>query len=1071
MELLDFYSKHILFNFLSFGTLLVTIFTSLFAYFFLTLRNKSKSTLHLGIAFFFLSLFNLGYFLAALLYHPIAAYHRWFTGCFILPSILHFGQFFLKYPTDLNPKNSNRILFSMWAVSIISAILFIYNTISVDRKFHFTGHYWDFDAEQISKSLGILIAIYSIISFLIIPIWKVYKIKSKERKTIIQLAIASLIAAITPNITNIMSRDGAIERSAYLLSLTLFFVIGFFIISVVYVNSTKDRTTFMAKIVGLTMVTLLIIMQASTFYSMKDKDVDYDSLRVENVFRIIEGGDKYKDTKYFIQYKLETQILEKKDYPETTNLDLPMVEVDFKNTVIYDEIKELAETNFKQSLINYLNTTHSYFEGYKGSILYFIEKNDKLNDIELKNKIFSHFDSIDQSSFVHRNKISLLDKNQFCNQFISYIQTSSLTHFKNAIEKNLKNCKWKEKEITNLELRQEVLKYLRSFNPSFSRTYRRSLDDYTKQKHFLSYIYFDKYTRTLSEVGYSYQGYRQYLHSAAFTQQIILIVVVFVVIVLYPLFFKGSLINPLWELVTALERVNIGNLDVEVPVKVNDEIGFLSESFNSMVISIRYARSELKIHADTLEQKVKDRTKQVEEQMEEVNKLKVQQDGDYFLTSLLAKPLYMNANKSEFVKTDFLIKQKKKFEFKNKEVEIGGDICITGNLRLGTKENFKRFTVAMNGDAMGKSMQGAGGSIVMGVVMNSIMARSAAKDWILDKSPETWLTDVYYEIHRVFKAFNGSMVISCTVLLICDESGEVYYFNAEHPFSVLYRNGKAQFIEDKLNLRKLGLDSEIPFQVFKTELQPGDVIIIASDGRDDIDITPNEPVRTINEDESLFLKHVIQGEGDVYKIYECLTQFGEFIDDLSILRIGYKEAEVKNVTVSLEPAIVEEEYETYDEVYDLDKIYEDSKELIRLEKNSEALDILQKAFFASKENQNHAKINKLYGLLSFKARDYETAVYVIRKYLEQDESFYDFWYYLAIAEKKLGNYEKALDSSEKLKQLSPKHTLNLLNLADLKRILGYSDSAITLTRQVLELEPENQSAKRLLNILEANQNT
>lgn len=32
--------------------------------------------------------------------------------------------------------------------------------------------------------------------------------------------------------------------------------------------------------------------------------------------------------------------------------------------------------------------------------------------------------------------------------------------------------------------------------------------------------------------------------------------------------------------------------------------------------------------------------KEVQEKMEEVQNLKIQQDGDYFLTSLLAKPLH-----------------------------------------------------------------------------------------------------------------------------------------------------------------------------------------------------------------------------------------------------------------------------------------------------------------------------------------------------------------------------------------------------------------------------------------------
>jgi hypothetical protein len=264
----------------------------------------------------------------------------------------------------------------------------------------------------------------------------------------------------------------------------------------------------------------------------------------------------------------------------------------------------------------------------------------------------------------------------------------------------------------------------------------------------------------------------------------------------------------------------------------------------------------------------------------------------------------MNANKSEFTKTEFLIKQKKHFEFKGKQVEIGGDICVTGNLRFGNKTKVTRFTMAMNADAMGKSMQGAGGSIVMGVAMNSIMSRSAAKDWVVDKAPEVWLTDVYYEIHRIFKTFNGSMVISCTVMLINDETGEVYYFNAEHPYAVLYRNGRAEFIEDRLNLRKLGLDSEIPFQVFKFELEPGDVIILASDGRDDIDLTPEEPVRTINEDDALFLKHVVAGRGDIEEIYHGVQRSGEFIDDFSILRIGYREVPVHYASPQDEPGII-----------------------------------------------------------------------------------------------------------------------------------------------------------------------
>lgn len=1064
MEFLDSFTRHIQFNFFSFSTLLVFAFTFLFAVFFLSLRNKSESTLHLGIGCLFLSLFNLGYFFAASYYDPIAAYHRWFTGGFVLPAILHFGQFFFKYPRDTNPSLSKKTLIGMWTIALIADAIFITGTFSADRKFHFTGHYWDFDAEPISKMLAVLIAIYSFISFFLIAMWKFFVVKTKERWTILKILIAMLIAAVTPNVTNIMSRDGSIERSVYLISLTACFVVGFFMIAIFYVNSTRDRTTVIVKIVGVTMVTILLIMQASSFYSMKDKDADYDTLRLENMTRILEGGDKYKDTRYFINLRLDEYEINKKEYPESINLDLSLAEIDFRNTVIYDDIVNLSENNYRLSLNEYLFNTHPYFEGYKNAVGEFLVQNKDMRDRDLKVKIPSLLDDLNKFGFIQSNKISAIDKNGFCDGIRKHLSGGGkISGFRKVIETKLQNCKWEGRDIDSVSLKHEISKYFRFLQPSLSRIYRKSLDPYSNQKHFISYIYYDIYTQTVSEIGYSYYSYRQYMHGTAINQQMVLVIVVFVIIGAYPFFFKGSLTEPLWSLVHALEKVNHGDLEVEVPIRVQDEIGFLSDSFNSMVISIKYARSELTHYADTLEEKVNDRTREVQEKMDEVQKLKLQQDGDYFLTSLLTKPLFMNANKSPSVKTDFFIEQKKRFEFRNKMVEIGGDICITGNLRLGTSYKHKRYTMAMNGDAMGKSMQGAGGCIVMGVVMNSIMSRSAAKDWILDKTPEMWLTDIYYEINRVFKTFNGSMVISCVVMLIDDETGEAFYFNAEHPFSVLYRNGKSYFIEDRLNLRKLGLDSEIPFQVFKFQLVPGDIVIIGSDGRDDVDITPDEPVRTINEDETLFLKHVEAGRASLEEIVKSLRKMGEFIDDLSLMRISYKESEVKRTDEMIAAPVIELPIDI--DFDNTEMVYSEAKKLLRDGKDEAARLLMAKCFSRGDHTRENNKFNKLFGLLAFQSRDYTSSATVIRKYLQKDPDYLEFWYYLGIAEKKLGHYNLAQEAAEKLSIADPNHILNLLNLADIYRLMGKLETARMVIDDLLTKDPENKTGLKLLEMI------
>ncbi len=92
------FDLNIYFNFFSFGTLLAVVFTGFLSVFLLTLSNKSKGTLHLGLAFFFFALFSLGYFLAAMYYAPEAAWHRYFTLGWVGPPLSTWPSGFENFP-------------------------------------------------------------------------------------------------------------------------------------------------------------------------------------------------------------------------------------------------------------------------------------------------------------------------------------------------------------------------------------------------------------------------------------------------------------------------------------------------------------------------------------------------------------------------------------------------------------------------------------------------------------------------------------------------------------------------------------------------------------------------------------------------------------------------------------------------------------------------------------------------------------------------------------------------------------------------------------------------------------
>ncbi|MCB1308093.1 MAG: SpoIIE family protein phosphatase [Leptospiraceae bacterium] len=434
------------------------------------------------------------------------------------------------------------------------------------------------------------------------------------------------------------------------------------------------------------------------------------------------------------------------------------------------------------------------------------------------------------------------------------------------------------------------------------------------------------------------------------------------------------LTRPINRLREGAERVSQRDFDTHIKVKSKDEFGLLAGAFNSMVAQIRdYARN--------LEDMVAQRTRELQETLGKVQALKLQQDGDYFLTNLLANPLFKNWNKSREATTEFYIRQKKTFEFRERPGELGGDLCISGNLRF---TGGKRYTMFINADAMGKSMQGAGGALVMGTVVNSIMHRSAANDRVLDISPDEWLHQTYNELHSVFKSFDGSMAISCFMGLIEDSTGLMHYFNAEHPHTVLLRNGRASFIEEESYLSKIGLELRKPDVIVRSfQLEPGDILIVGSDGRDDLRLPHLKD--KMNEDETLFLRSVEESGGELDKLVERIMKQGTLTDDLSLIRVGFQEKTVhhsgqddRELFDTIATQIRERDYTAA--LARLDKLSTERTGLLyhyyrglclsRLDRLGEALEELE---VAARMNRDQAAVPALLGNLHYKRKDFSRA--------------------------------------------------------------------------------------------------
>ncbi len=445
-----------------------------------------------------------------------------------------------------------------------------------------------------------------------------------------------------------------------------------------------------------------------------------------------------------------------------------------------------------------------------------------------------------------------------------------------------------------------------------------------------------------------------------------------------------------------------GSHDVAVEQRIIHSILIMPYTFLVFIVGIAFilANRFVRVHNEveelnaSLEEKVKKRTADLQKSLSEVRELKQQQDGDYFLTSQLMQPLAGNYASSELVGAEILCRQKKRFQFRNWQGELGGDLCAVYSLTL--KE--RPVLVFFNGDAMGKSMQGAGGALIMGTVFKTIVTRTQSTTEMQEIFPEQWLKRCYEELKSVFVSFDGRMLISMVVGIVDEGSGLMYFINAEHPQVVLYRDGQADFITEMGMLRKVGVDDPTEVFVVQTlQLRANDVILIGSDGRDDVQLGTNDDGnQIINEDEHAFLRDVEEAKSELVIIESLIRARGQVIDDLSLIRIAYKE-----------------DFPSVEDILD---------------------DPFQGGETAS-SGDNRAKERKALRT-AIEEKDYIFVGSEGQKYLAKypDDSTIYLWVSYALA--RLGNYDKAIDFGEVLHMRDPNHVKNREHLGKLHQKNG-----------------------------------
>lgn len=793
------FTQYIYFDFFSIGALIPALLTGLLGYFFITMKNKSKASFHFAIAYFVSTVFYFAYFVSASIYHPLAAYHRWFTVATIMVQIFHFSLAIFSFPDVRLPRFRKIYIAFGYMVPILLTVYFFNVSYHSEKVFIFAGHYWDFDADKASKivAMGILLVILFV---LVMGVLRSFLNRGIERWAALFMGVILFSSFLIPGITNMLSRDGLLDRGTHQLMINLVSLTGAFIVVILFLNITKDRSSFMSKILIVTVTTLLVMVQGFTYYSLQDQEKSFDLL-LQSHTRLSAKTETYPpDMEYMVSYSHKDKIVSSKYTKEKNPLTLNFSDVnqEFYNTLIYEKIKHIDKNKFKEELDIILSGTDDSFAGYRTAI---IEYAKTINSDE-KNpagKILEYIDSIERPVLFTRTKISQLPEEQFTEKLKAFLPGARSRIFNKVILNHLETAGPDRKN-----LKKEILAYLTPMRKPGARIYRKDSAD---RNHYVAVMEADSVNNRVIEAGYPYLNYRIYVHETTKKYIIMLLIMVGVIFFGFPYFFWGSLIKPIRNLLAGLKEMQQGNLKVQIPIRVEDEFGYMSRNFNTMAEKISEA-------TENLEEKVRTRTEELQaamEEMEAMNEQLVEARDALWGEMELAKKIQMKLLPENPAIADYEISA-----YMEPADEVGGDYYDIINAA--------GIDWIVIGDVSG---HGVPAGLVMMMTQTAIHIALAQNP---DITPDNLLNIVNNTISHNIKRLGEDKYMTITVLAAT--SGGKFIFSGLHQDILIWRAAakKVDVIETRGMWIGIVDDLDGMLELDSLSMDTGDVMLLYSDG-------------------------------------------------------------------------------------------------------------------------------------------------------------------------------------------------------------------------------------------------
>ncbi len=592
-------------HFFSVSALVPCIFMIFAGISLLAIRRRSRATLHLGVAYLFLGLFMGSYAFASSIYHPAAAYHRWVSVGALTLCAANYFLFILHYPDRRRTRGAKAaaVIFHLIAISLTAA--FVAGTRGDMVFYDFEGHHYDLMSGTLNAPIAIAI-LFLLGIMLVTGVARAAFTKGTARGPLLAIILVTFFAILAPGAANLLSRWGRLDSGEFQYVRDTCVMAGFFIVFLVHLNTTVDRTSLMTRVMGISLATFLIVLQGLSFVSLSYMEEFYDTIRRRDLVLAVHTGQRPPGLTYLLAYSprdCSLRVLVPPDGRPAGGNDLVHCDELF-NTAMREEIMAMPagdNPGVAGRLGKLMKKNNPYFNGYAGAI-------------ELISDRMPEAERNDPRALARR----LAELNGRVGAAASMVAHLPDDGFRENLRRRLEGMNGEMAPFRDAILssaadgspdcalfRREALRYLAPMPPAGERHHRllrRSMDRVT------SFSFFDPRRHILYEAGFNYRFYRAHQHPTAMKFTLLTIILVVMVLGGFQLIYMGTFVRPIRRILNAIHRVREGKYDTIIPLARRDELGYISHNLNEMMSALEVSKEALSEYADNLSVMVTERT-------------------------------------------------------------------------------------------------------------------------------------------------------------------------------------------------------------------------------------------------------------------------------------------------------------------------------------------------------------------------------------------------------------------------------------------------------------------------------